>query len=237
MADKIELTQEAIDDLVTKAVDKATGKLTKDLEKITGKNTDLMGELKKSRKRTKEFEGLDPDEVRKAVENANAGERKALEDKGEYEKALTLANENHTKEIKKLTDQLGVATSGEKTLRTRTAIDRAMDEAGVAPAFRKAVRAMHTNDISIIEQDGSQVAVVGDKSVTDHLKAWAETDEGKNFVGDGGQGGGGAGGGNRGGGGVNPWAKDTRNLSQQGIMERDNPGKAEKLKREAGVAA
>ena len=232
-----DFTQDQLDAAVTKAVEKATGKLATDLEKVNGKNTDLIDELKKARKRTKAFEGFDADEVKTALANAKRGEQKALEDKGEYEKALTLANENHAKEIKTLTEQLGTATAGEKSLRVQTALNTGMDEIKVPAHFKAAVRALMQKDISIIDQDGSPVAVVGDKSVTDHLKAWAETDDGKNFVGDGGQGGGGAGGGNRGGGAKNPWAKDTRNLSQQGIMERDNPTQAAQLKREAGVTA
>ncbi len=232
-----DFTQKQLDEAIEKAVDKATKKVGEDLAKISTKNTDLMGELKKARKRTKAFEDLDPDEVRLAIENAKRGEQKALEDKGDYEKALKLANENHAKTVKELTEKLDVSTSGEKTLRVRTAVDLAMDEIKVATHFKPAVRALMEGDISIVEQDGKPVAVVGDKSVSDHFKAWAETDDGKHYVGDGGQGGGGAGGGNRGGGGDNPWAKDTRNLSQQGIMERDNPAKAEQLKREAGVAA
>jgi hypothetical protein len=227
---KIELTQEDLDAKIATAVTAA-------VEKLNTKNDDLKIELKKSRKRSEAFGDLDPEQVRLAVEKANKGEQKALEDKGEYEKALALATTAHATEVKSLTDQLGVAQGGEKELRTRTAIDSAMDEINIAPAFKKAVRLMHQGDVSIIDQDGKPAAMVGDKTVTDHLKAWADTDEGKNFVGDGGQGGGGAEGGKKSSGTVNPWAKETRNLSQQGLMERDNPSQAAQLKREAGAAA
>jgi hypothetical protein len=236
MAD-LTISQEDLDTKIAKAIEAATSKTTKDIAKLTAKNTELVGEVKKARTRVADFEGFDADEVKAALVKAKAGEQKALEDKGEYQKALDLANSQHATEVKDLTGKLDLAQSGEKTLRTRTAIDRAMDDAGVAPPYRKAVRAMHLGDISIIDQEGKPTAMVGDKSVTDHLKAWAETDDGKNFVGDGGQGGGGAGGGTKTSGVENPWAKDTRNLTRQGIMERDNPTQAGQLKREAGVTA
>lgn len=231
MADeKIELTQKEMDSKVAAAVEKA-------LEKVNGKNSDLLTELKAARKKSEAFGDLDPAEVRKAVENAKKGEQKALEDKGEYEKALKLATDQHTKEIAKLTEQLEEAQGGERKLRVQTALDKAMDEAGVAPAFRKAVKAMHVGDVSIIEQDGKQVAVIGDKPISDHLKTWASTDEGKNFIGDSGASGGAAGGGGSSDKGViNPWASETRNLTKQGQMERDNPTLAKQLKQAAGAS-
>ncbi len=235
MAD--DYTQDQLDKAIEKAVEKATGKFTTSLEKLKTKNTELVTELQTARKKNADFEGFDPAEVKLALENAKAGERKALEDKGEYEKALKLANEQHATTVKDLTEKLEAASSGEKKLRTRTAIDNAMDEIKVAPGFKSAVRALHKSKISIIDQDGKPTAMVGDKSVTDYFKNWAETDEGKNFVGDNGAGGGGAGGGGNQGGGENPYAKDTRNLSLQGIMERDHPAKAAQLKKQAGVSA
>lgn len=228
MADKVELTQKELDDKIAEAVTTA-------VEKLNTKNSDLVGELKKARKRTAAFEGFDADEVKLALEMAKKGEQTALEKKGDYEKAMKLATENHATEIKKLTDQLDVSTKSEKKLRVETAMVKAMDEIKVPPQYRAAVLAMKAGDISIIDKDGKPTEMMGDKSVTEAMKAWAETDDGKNFVGDGGGGGGGAGGGSNTDGVKNPWAKDTRNLSQQGIMERDHPAQAAQLKQAAGV--
>ena len=75
--DKLELTQADLDKKITEAVEKATAKLTEGLDKLKTKNTDLTGELKKSRKRVEDFADLDPVEVRQAVENAKDNERKA----------------------------------------------------------------------------------------------------------------------------------------------------------------
>lgn len=228
--EKLELTQEELDAKISAAVTAA-------VTKMEGKNTELLADLKKAKSVAKAYDGLDPDEVRQAVETANRKAQDALADKGEYEKALKLATDSHAKEISKLQGQLETANGGLKSLRSEVAIDKAMDEAGVAPAYRKAVKAMHMANISIIDKDGESVAVVGDKPVTDALKEWAGTDEGKFFVGDPGTGGGGANGGTKHSSQVNPWSGETRNLTEQGRLERDNPALANQLKREAGVSA
>lgn len=238
MADELTLTQQDFDDKIAAAVKAAVDGVQGNLDKLKGKNTDLLDELKKSRQRVKDFEGFDADEVKLALQKAKDGERNALEEKGEYEKALNLANQQHADEVKTLKADLDAAQGEGKTLRVTTALDKALDKIKVPAHFKPAVLAMHQGNVSVIEKDGKKVAVIGEKPVADFLTGWAETDEGKHFVGDGGNSGGGAAGGSTGDtGGQNPWAKDTRNLTLQGIMERDNPGKAEKLKREAGVAA
>jgi len=231
---EITLTQEDLEAQVAKAVEAAT-------TKMAAKNEELMGELKKARKRVEAFKDFDPDDVQKALLKAKEQQTKAQEalaSRGEYEKALKQAQAQHAEELGKARKDLEAAQKEVKAMLVNTEINQAMAAAGIAEPFRKAVAAMHSSNVSVIEDEGAKKAVVGDKSVTDFLKEWAGTDEGKNFVAASGDAGGGANGGKGAGSGqVNPWAPDTRNLTLQGQLERDNPLVASQMKREAGVEA
>jgi hypothetical protein len=228
--DKIELTQSELDAKISTAVEAG-------LAKLQTKNSELTDELKKSRKRVEAFADLDPADVKKAMESARTDRQKALENKEEYDTALAEAKTNHQNEITALQGKLDSALGVTKQLRVDTALDAAMDKAGIPAHFKKAVKAMFSGEVEITEEDGKHIANIGDQPIGEHFTAWADTDEGKHYVGDGGNGGGGGGGGDGGNGQANPWAKDTRNLTEQGQMERDNPDLANQLKREAGVSA
>ena len=231
---EITITQEDLDKKITEAVEAATAKMAE-------KNVDLLGEIKNARKRVEAFKDFDPDDVRKALENAKEAQKKATDamaDRGEFEKAMGLAKDQHAAELTKLLGRAETAEARTKTMVVDTAMHAALAKAKIAEPFRAAVAAMHKGNISVIEKDGKEVAVVGDKSITEFLTEWAGTDEGKFFAADGGAGGGGASGGTGSdtGGETNPWHTDTRNLTRQGQIERDNPTLAEQLKQQAGAS-
>jgi hypothetical protein len=235
MSDPIEITQEDLDAKISAAVEAATAKLAAQNEK-------LLGEVKNARQRVEAFKDYDPDQVKEALEKAKEARKQAadaLADRGQYEKALKTATENHQNEMAKVTQERDTALKEVKGLVVSTAINGGMAAIGVPGPLQPAVAAMLREQISVIDQDGKRMAMVGDKTVTDHMQAWSESDEGKFFVGDvGNQGGAASGGKGAGTGGTpNPWAAETRNLTQQGIMERDNPTLAAKMKAESGVSA
>lgn len=62
----------------------------------------------------KQFEGIDPEAVRKLLSEQKDAETKALEAKGDYERLKQRMAEEHSKEIKSLRDQLE-ALQGEKS--------------------------------------------------------------------------------------------------------------------------
>ena len=66
---------------------------------------------------------------------------------------------------------------------------------------------------------------------------WANTDEGKSFVGARGDSGGGADPGKGGPDtGANPWKRETLNLTEQARIDREDPQRAERLRKAAGAA-
>lgn len=109
--------------------------------------------------------------------------------------------------------------------------------AGVTnPAMHKAAAALLRSEKIEISVDGDKrVAKIGDKLLGDHVKAWAASDEGKAFVAAPANGGGGANGGNGKGGAVNPWAKESYNLTEQGQLYQTNPTQARAMAAEHGV--
>lgn len=119
------------------------------------------------------------------------------------------------------------------------ALDDALLAAAILPAHLPAVRALHKSDFKI-KKDGDELAVVvgeDDADPVEFIREWAATDEGKIYVGAARNNGGGA----RGSGprlgytGPNPWKRETRNLTKQGEIARDDPDLAQRLAREAGV--
>lgn len=130
----------------------------------------------------------------------------------------------------------------------RAALDEALDLNGFTDvALRRGARALIMPDIEIHEEDGVLTAlakdpVVGDTlPVAEHVKAWAGTDEGKAYrparesAGSGANGGG-SGGNPPNSSDANPWkAGATFNMTRQAQIKNEDPAKADKLMREAGV--
>jgi hypothetical protein len=195
------------------------------------------GLIKKNRELLTEVRNL------KKGDKADPAELDRLEAEVERLKTeLTAAN----KSVKDLTKR---AETAEKTLETeqsytqRLLVDNglaaALTEAGVtSPTMHKAAAALIRtgNKIDIAVDGDARVAKVGDKALSDFVKAWAQGDEGKAFVAAPGNGGGGApGNGKTGGGAVNPWNPQTRDMTAQGKLFNENPALARQMAAEHGV--
>lgn len=124
-------------------------------------------------------------------------------------------------------------TASESEAKTST-LTKAIAEANIAPQFVEAVEAMFAGKIHIAHEGDKLITTIDSLPVADALKAFATSDKGKAFVQAPGNGGGGSGGNPGSGGEVNPWAKDTLNLTEQGRIYRADPAKAERLQRAAG---
>ena len=78
--------------------------------------------------------------------------------------------------------------------------------------------------------------MMGDKALAEALTDWAETDAGKAYVSNGASTGGGAESGGSGGSNeANPFKPESRNLTRQAEIARDNPELAKQLEAEAGI--
>lgn len=192
------------------------------------KNQELIAEVRALKRNSKD--GIDPKEVERLETELDA---------------LRAQVKDADKAIKDATKR---ADTAEKSLQTEQAhtqrllvdngLAAALTEAGVMnPVMHKAAAAMIRSGQKIeIAVDGeNRLAKVGDQSLGDFVKAWAQGDEGKAFVAAPGHGGGGAPGSGRSGGPANPWAKESFNMTEQGKMLQTNPTLARSMAAEHGV--
>lgn len=177
----IDLSSPEVKAAIKAAVDEATDGLIK-------KRDELLGEVKQLRK----GQEIKPEQL-EAIE----AERDQIQD------ALKQAQ----KDLKKAQDAAKAATEGleteqnfTKSLLVDNGLTAALTEAGVTnPALLKAAVALHKGSVTIEADGDKRVAKVGDKTLADHLKEWAGSDEGKHFVAAQNNSGGGASGGQGGG--------------------------------------
>lgn len=99
-------------------------KLDADYEDVTGlkaKNSELLGKLTDAQKIAKQFEGLDPDEIKAKLDALSARETEELQAKGKWEELETKLREKHAEESAKLAKKLEsiVAANAEKELQLK----------------------------------------------------------------------------------------------------------------------
>ena len=205
---------------IAKAVEDAVGPLKT-------KNKELLGKIKKLQA---DGDGADPAEV----ERLEAEVERLKTDLSTANKSVKDLTKRAETAEKSLADEAGHT----QRLIVDGGLTAALTEAGVTnPVMLKAAAAMlRANKIDIAVDGDARVAKIGDKSLGDFVKAWAQGDEGKAFVAAPGNAGGGArGNGGQGGGAVNPWAKDTFNMTAQGKLFNENPTLARSMAAEHGV--
>lgn len=149
---------------VKEAVSQATAAL------VT-KNSDLIGELRAAKK----GQEITPADVEK------------LEDKIEkLDGELTVAKKA-AKDATKLADTASKALESESAFTKKLLIDNGLTNEltknGVTNAAHlTGATAMLRTDVKIVIDGEKRTAMVGDKSLADHVKEWAGSDIGKNYV-------------------------------------------------------
>jgi uncharacterized protein YhaN len=191
---------------------------------LEDKNRELIAEVRALKRSKSE---IDP----KDVERLEA----ELDTLREQVKTADKQVRDLTKRAETAEQGLAAETAATQKLLIENGLTAELTAAGVtSPTMLKAAAALlRTGQKIEIAQDGeTRVAKIGDKTLGDFVKGWAGSDEGKAFAP--GNGGGGATGGT-GKGTVNPWAKDTTNVTEQGRIYNQNPTLAKSLAAEAGV--
>ena len=155
---------------------------------LVAKNTELLGKIKKLQKDAT----IDPAEHAALQQELSETETKLAE----ANKALKIATKA-AEDSKKLYDtEAGVAHN----LLVDNGLSSALIENGVKNAtYLKAAIALMKGQVKLEADGDNRVAKVGDKTLADHVKEWAGTDEGKAFIEAPGNAGGGAPGGAPGG--------------------------------------
>lgn len=175
------------------------------------------------------LDAFDAKEVAAAEEAAKAS--------GDFETIKAQLETRHKKEL----DARDVVIASQRGQIEALVIDNGLasqlDAVRVRPEFKAAVTAMLRQGIEIKDEDGRPVAYLNHAPLKDAVQLWAESDEGKAFIGVDNSGGGAGGGAKPAGGGEpNPWKAETINRTKQAEILRADPEKARRLKSEAGVA-
>lgn len=138
---------------------------------LVSKRDELLGEVKKLRKES----AIKPEDL-EAVER----------ERDELKTALNTA-QKEAKSFKELATSADEALKAESTFNHRLLVDNGLTDeltkAGVInPAFLKAVKSTLANQVKVITEGDQRIAKAGDKNLTDFVKEWAASDEGKHFV-------------------------------------------------------
>lgn len=202
--------------------------LKESIDKLTAKNEELVADVRKAKSEARAAREIDPETYRAEIERADKAEASLAE----ANKALKAANADRDKAAKELESERNAA----RTFALEAEVAGAIAEGNVVPALVPAFKAMIAAQAKADLVDGKYAVTIGDKSARDHIKAFLEGDEGKAFRAADVNGGGGAlGSGGGKGGAVNPFAKDTYNMTEQAKLIKADPTAAAAMAKAAGV--
>jgi len=218
-------------------------------------NRELKAKVAELEKRVEGLpEDLDPEEWTRLKELENQlkekGDGDDPEKRKEHEAQVQAVKKMHEQQIERLKKQMadGFAERDAKAKELNTRIQqmvvddgltKLLIESGVKKEVLPYVSAKLKQSIKVSEEDGEYVARVdtdlGEQTLTEFIPKWAQSDDAKVFVEQ--PKGGGAEGGNRRPGSFNdnnPYSKAFWDMSRQADIVKRDPGKADRLARQAG---
>lgn len=175
---------------------KTPEELQAEIDALTAKNREILSELRAAKAKAKGAE-IDPEDHARLQ-----GEVEELRGK------LAQAEKTGKAEIEKLTKALSEKDGALQSYLIEGGLSEALAKAGVRPEFMDAAKALLKSQ-AVIKADGGQYqALIGDKPLTEAIKAWA-VDAGKHFIAAPANSGGGASGGGQAGGNTKKFAEMT----------------------------
>ena len=158
----MEITPE-IQAAIDAAVDAATGGLKTKNQELLDKNKKLM-----------KGQEIDPQTV---------VDLEAQVDKLQAELVTSQKSAKETgKSLETLQTQLKTETGFTQKLLIDNGLTDELVKNGVAPQFLAATKAMFSSQAQIVAEGDTRTAKIGDKLVSDFVKEWAASDDGKHFV-------------------------------------------------------
>jgi len=201
------------------------------------------------------WEGLDPEETRAALERLQELEEKQPDVQAQIEQAKSQVQKTADRKVKTLEErvaELEAALEDKEGFIRKLTIDRELDRAlehgdvikGLRPGAKSLLKVQFRPEVErVVDEETGEVDYrgivrtdTGEPKISDFVATWLTTPEGKEYL----PASGNVGtksktgtGGKRGA--VNPWAKDTRNLTEQVRISREDPSLAKQMKQAAGV--
>jgi chromosome segregation ATPase len=164
VSETIDLSHQDIKDAIAAAVAEET-------KGLKSKNDELLGKIKK----LQQGQTITPEEL--AAVEAERDDWKAKAN--EATKAATKAAKDAEAAAKRAADNEAAMSR----LVVDNGLSDALIKAGVTnPVHQKAAKALLREQVALADENGSKVAKVGDKALSDYITEWAGSDEGKHFV-------------------------------------------------------
>ena len=149
---------------------------------LASKNAELLGELKQTRARLKELDGIDIDQLKAAANELQQRKHKELEEGKEYEKLIVQQREDHAKELAAKEEELAKARASVRGVVVDSALRGALAASHVDPVMMDAAVDMLSNKVSVTDAGEERQARIGDKDVKDWVSDWSKSEVGKRFV-------------------------------------------------------
>ena len=144
--------------------------LQESIAKLEANNARLTSELKTARKSIE----ITPDQLAQVE-----AERDKLQ--GDLS-AAQKAGKDSLKAFETLQGELKAEAAFTQKLLIDNGLTDELVKNGVAPQFLAATKAMFSSQAQIVAEGDTRVAKIGEKSVSDFVKEWAASDDGKHFV-------------------------------------------------------
>ena len=144
--------------------------LQESIAKLEVNNARLTGELRAAKKGME----ITPDQLAQV---------EAERDKLQSDlSAAQKASKESVKTLETLQGQLKTETAFTQRLLIDNGLTDELVKNGVAPQFLSATKAMFAGQAQIVAEGETRVAKIGEKSVSDFVKEWAASDDGKHLV-------------------------------------------------------
>lgn len=158
---------EGLTDEQKTAINKAT-------DGLSDKNTDLLSKIAAG----KDDKATSVAEMEALRLFKSSAQKQTAEDAENWKEVERLSNEAHSKEIESLTAKGNDNESLIKTLLIDNGLSDALDSISINPSLKSGAIAMLHNKCAI--SDGQ--AMIGEKSLSEAVKEWSETDIGKAYT-------------------------------------------------------
>lgn len=160
--------------------------VTKGLE---DSKTGLQKDIKKFKKQLKDFDGIDPVEHTKIKTELQNLKDKTGKDETDAEKRIRVMRDQHETEMKDLKESVSkLKKAGKKSKKEsqknflEKELAKALAKAGIKKTLISAAERILKPDVVVTIENGKMKAIAGDKSLKDHVKDWAKSEEGKHFI-------------------------------------------------------
>ena len=140
---------------------------------LVDKNTELLGKLGK----VKGDAGTSAAELESLKQFKHNADVKSAEDAKNWSEASRLKDETHQADLEKSSEKVTVLESTVKKLLIDNGLNVALDGVNINPALKEGALAIMKSSAQIVDGE----AMIGDKTLSDYVTTWAESDTGKAF--------------------------------------------------------